>query len=55
MPDLQLKDLRVGRQAVDISLWREGTESCWKVTRGDPSLVEARSCAVGSLLNPTGG
>jgi glycogen debranching enzyme len=54
MPDLQLKDLRIGQKAVDISLWREGSESCWKVTSGEHSLVEARSCAVGASLNPSG-
>jgi glycogen debranching enzyme len=54
MPDLALRDLRIGMETVDVSLWREGAESCWKVTKGDPSRVEARSCAVGSRLNPSG-
>jgi glycogen debranching enzyme len=54
MPDLQLNDLRIGKRAVDLSLQRQGTETVWQVTKGDPLLVEARSCAVGAGLNPSG-
>jgi glycogen debranching enzyme len=54
MPDLALEGLRIGRRSVDLSVWRDGTETCWKVTRGDPSIVEGRSCAVGPVLDPSG-
>jgi hypothetical protein len=54
MPDIVLHGLRIGKRQVDLSFWREGTESRWKVTMGDPSLIEARPCAVGSRWNPSG-
>jgi glycogen debranching enzyme len=54
MPDILLEGLRIGDGVVDLSLWRDGTATGWRVTKGDPLLVEARSCAVGSLLNPSG-
>jgi len=54
MPDIALEGLRIGAHKVDLALWREGEATEWKVTQGDPSLVESRSCAVGALLNPSG-
>jgi glycogen debranching enzyme len=54
MPDIVLEGLRIGGAAVDLSFWREGTATGWKVTKGDPSLVEHRSCAVGAVLNRSG-
>jgi glycogen debranching enzyme len=54
MPDVALEGLRIGDSAVDVSLRREGSATVWKVTKGDPSLVEARSCAMGSVLAPSG-
>ena len=46
MPDLVLEELRIGDHAVDVSLRREGSATSWKVIKGDPSLLEARSCGM---------
>lgn len=40
LPDLTVQDLRVGRHKLDIRFWREGEETAFEVTRGDPELVE---------------
>ena len=40
LPDLAVRDLRLGRQKLDIRFWREGEETAFEVTKGDPSLVE---------------
>jgi len=50
MPEVELKNLRVGRAGVGMKFWREGGTTCWKVESGDPTLVEARSFAVGPNL-----
>jgi glycogen debranching enzyme len=47
MPDLKLKDLRLGAKVFDIRFWREGERTHWEVTRGDASMVEARTFARG--------
>jgi glycogen debranching enzyme len=47
MPDLKLEHLRLGDTAFDISFWREGPATRWRVTRGDASLVEQRAYATG--------
>ena len=54
MPDIVLEGLRIGEHAVDVSLNREGDATAWKVIKGDPSRVEARSCAMGASLTPSG-
>ncbi len=48
MPELTLRDLRLGRKTVDVRFWREGDDTLWDVVRGDASLIEARSFAVGA-------
>ena len=50
LPDIALEGLRIGNQSVDLSFWREGGACRWKVTAGDPSLVEHRCCAAGPGL-----
>jgi glycogen debranching enzyme len=40
LPDLTVRGLRVGKQKLDIRFWREGEETEFDVTKGDPSLVE---------------
>jgi hypothetical protein len=40
LPDLTVRDLRLGGQKLDIRFWREGEETAFDVTKGDPSLVE---------------
>ena len=47
MPDLHLKDLRLGAKVFDIRFWREDEATLWEVTRGDAKSVEARSFARG--------
>ena len=48
LPDITLYDLRVGKHRFDISFWREGGNTEFKVLRGDPELVERRSFVVQS-------
>jgi glycogen debranching enzyme len=50
MPELELKDVRVGTKRLDIQFWREEEKTCWNVTGGDPAIVAARSCATGPRL-----
>jgi hypothetical protein len=46
LPDLTIKDLRVGKRIYDVKFWREGQSSKWEVLRGDPARVVQRSFAV---------
>jgi glycogen debranching enzyme len=50
MPDLTLRDLRFGRNKVDLRFWREDGTTRWLVMKGDPTLVEYRDCACGPAL-----
>ena len=43
LPDVTLKDLRLGRRHFDIRFRREGEETVWTVLRGDAALVKHRS------------
>ncbi|HEY2707906.1 MAG TPA: glycogen debranching N-terminal domain-containing protein [Caulobacteraceae bacterium] len=47
LPDLKLKDLRLGTALVDLSLWRDGAATLWQVTRGDRDIVQHRAFARG--------
>jgi len=40
LSDLAVQDLRVGRHKLDIRFWREGEQTAFEVTKGDPKLVE---------------
>ena len=40
LPDLSVKDVRVGKRKLDIRFRREGEETAFKVIKGDPKLVE---------------
>ena len=40
LPDLAVRDLRIGRHKLDIRFWRKGEETAFEVTKGDPKLVE---------------
>ena len=40
LPDLTVQDLRVGKHRLDIRFWREGEQTAFEVTNGDPELVE---------------
>jgi glycogen debranching enzyme len=43
LPDITLRDLRLGRRHLDISFRREGDKTVWDVLRGDASVVAYRS------------
>jgi glycogen debranching enzyme len=45
LPNLTARDLRVGKHKIDIRFWREGEETLFEVTKGDPQLVERRAFA----------
>ena len=45
LPDLTIRDLRLGRHKFDIRFWREGERTEFEVLNGDANLVEA--CEVG--------
>jgi glycogen debranching enzyme len=47
MPDLLLKDLRLGAIVFDIRFWRDGERTLWEVIRGDATMVQARPVARG--------
>jgi hypothetical protein len=40
LPDLTVRDLRIGKHKLDIRFWREGEETAFQVIRGDPTPVE---------------
>jgi glycogen debranching enzyme len=55
LPDLTLKDLRVGKHVYDVRFWREGQASKWEVLRGDAARVLQRPFAVADKLWGTEG
>ena len=40
MPDLTVRNLRIGKHQLDIRFWREGERTAFEVIKGDPKLVE---------------
>ena len=40
LPDLALYDIHLGKQKLDIRFWREGEETAFEVTKGNPKLVQ---------------
>jgi glycogen debranching enzyme len=40
LPDLAVCDLHLGKHKLDIRFWREGDETEFEVTKGNPKLVE---------------
>jgi glycogen debranching enzyme len=40
LPDLTVRDLRIGQNKFAIRFWREGEETAFEVIDGDPALVE---------------
>ncbi|MBS0237494.1 MAG: amylo-alpha-1,6-glucosidase [Proteobacteria bacterium] len=46
LPDVTLKDLRLGRSRFDIRFWREGKETAFEVLKGKRSAVERMSIEV---------
>ena len=50
MPEIILKDLRLGENLLHLRFWRTGAATQWEVLGGDASLVIPRSCATGAGL-----
>jgi hypothetical protein len=46
LPDITIRDLRLGRHKFDIRFWREGTQTEFEVLKGNAKLVER--CDVGA-------
>jgi glycogen debranching enzyme len=42
MPDVTLRDLRLGREHFDIRFWREGADTAFEVLKGKQDAVERR-------------
>jgi glycogen debranching enzyme len=40
LPDLTVRDLRIGKHKLDIRFWAERGETAFEVIKGDPKLVE---------------
>jgi glycogen debranching enzyme len=40
LPDLTVRDLRIGKHKLDIRFWIEGGQTAFEVIKGDPGLVE---------------
>ena len=53
MPDITLYDLRLGKRVFDISFWRDGKDTKFKVLKGDGRLVVQRSVMESRTLTPT--
>jgi hypothetical protein len=52
LPDLKVRDLRIGKHKLDIRFWTEGDETEFEVIKGDPKLVER--CELRSALAQLG-
>ena len=39
LPDLTVRDLRIGKHKLDMRFWREGGETHFEVTKGDPTFA----------------
>jgi glycogen debranching enzyme len=48
LPDLTVRDLRIGKHKLDIRFWREGEQTAFEVLKGDPKLVER--CEIASKV-----
>jgi len=40
LPDLTVRDLRIGNHKLDIRFWTEGGQTAFEVIKGDPKVVE---------------
>jgi hypothetical protein len=46
LPDLTVRDLRIGKHKLDIRFWTEGEQTAFEVLKGDPGVVER--CDIGT-------
>lgn len=53
LPEVRIRQLRFGRQSIDLHLWREGNHTRWKVEAGEAEIVSERSLATGARLPRT--
>ncbi|PBB65226.1 amylo-alpha-1,6-glucosidase [Mesorhizobium sp. WSM4312] len=51
MPEMTLRDLRLGKNLLHLRFWRAGAHTRWEVCDGDASLVATRSSATGPSLS----
>jgi len=50
MPDLTVRDVRIGQLSFDLRFWRDGAATLWEVLKGDPSRVRSLAFASGPAL-----
>jgi hypothetical protein len=50
LPDITIRDLRVGRRKFDIRFWRQNAESRFEILSGERSAVSRQSFATGPTL-----
>ena len=48
LPDLTMRNLRIGRHKLDIRFWREDAQTAFEVIKGEPELVER--CDIASKI-----
>jgi hypothetical protein len=48
LPDLTMRNLRIGRHKLDIRFWREDAQTAFEVIKGEPGLVER--CEIASKI-----
>jgi glycogen debranching enzyme len=46
LPDLTMRDLRIGKHKLDIRFWREDGETAFEVINGDPGVLERSDITV---------
>jgi hypothetical protein len=49
LPDLELKDLRLGKRTFDVRFWRDGAVTRFEVTKGDAEAIELRKVDISTL------
>src|SRR5437868_14621397 len=48
LPDLTVRNLRIGKHRLDIRFWTEGKQTAFEVIKGDPKVVER--CDIASKI-----
>jgi hypothetical protein len=54
LPDLTMRDLRIGKHKLDIRFWRDGEPTAFEVIKGDSMLVERSDLALYRYLTTAG-
>ena len=55
LPDLTMRDLRVGRHRLDLRFWRDGDRTAFEVVRGNAGVVERCDAASKAAERRAGG